>query len=118
MKTYKDYMVNITEDKALPEAGIVKSPPVNGEQDMMVTCGWRVLRPVVDMETCTMCRLCWVSCPDACINIKDDTLSVNLKYCKGCGICAEVCPVGAIEMVPELDFEDGVVLLEDLFATH
>jgi Pyruvate/2-oxoacid:ferredoxin oxidoreductase delta subunit len=25
----------------------------------------------------------------------------NLDYCKGCGICAQECPCGAIQMVPE-----------------
>ncbi|MFP3162015.1 MAG: 4Fe-4S binding protein, partial [Acidilobus sp.] len=27
---------------------------------------------------------------------------VDYEYCKGCGICAEVCPTHAIEMVPEV----------------
>ncbi|MGB9785258.1 MAG: 4Fe-4S binding protein, partial [Fervidicoccaceae archaeon] len=26
---------------------------------------------------------------------------IELDYCKGCGICAKVCPQKAIEMVPE-----------------
>jgi len=25
----------------------------------------------------------------------------ELDYCKGCGLCMEECPCGAIEMVPE-----------------
>jgi Pyruvate/2-oxoacid:ferredoxin oxidoreductase delta subunit len=25
----------------------------------------------------------------------------NLDYCKGCGICAQECPCGAIQMTPE-----------------
>ncbi|MFP3483271.1 MAG: 4Fe-4S binding protein, partial [Caldivirga sp.] len=26
----------------------------------------------------------------------------NYDYCKGCGICANECPVKAIKMVPEV----------------
>jgi Pyruvate/2-oxoacid:ferredoxin oxidoreductase delta subunit len=26
---------------------------------------------------------------------------IDLDYCKGCGICVEECPSGAIRMVPE-----------------
>ena len=26
---------------------------------------------------------------------------INYEYCKGCGICANECPCGAIDMVPE-----------------
>jgi Pyruvate/2-oxoacid:ferredoxin oxidoreductase delta subunit len=25
----------------------------------------------------------------------------NLDYCKGCGVCAQECPCGAIQMIPE-----------------
>jgi 2-oxoacid:acceptor oxidoreductase delta subunit (pyruvate/2-ketoisovalerate family) len=25
----------------------------------------------------------------------------NYDYCKGCGVCAQECPCGAIAMVPE-----------------
>jgi Pyruvate/2-oxoacid:ferredoxin oxidoreductase delta subunit len=28
--------------------------------------------------------------------------AVDYDYCKGCGICVEECPCGAIEMVPEV----------------
>ena len=109
------HAVKISKEKLLPEAGIVKAPLANGEQESMITGCWRVLRSVIDHEKCTKCKTCWIFCPDQSIEVTEDEMRVNLKYCKGCGICANVCPVGAIERVPELDFEDGVVRLEKLF---
>ncbi len=107
--------IKIPKEKLLPEAGIVNAPAPNSEQDNMITGSWRVLRPVIDSEECTMCYMCWITCPDACIQIGEDEMKVNLKYCKGCGLCSAVCPVDAIARVPELDFEGGVVFQEELF---
>jgi Pyruvate/2-oxoacid:ferredoxin oxidoreductase delta subunit len=39
----------------------------------------------------------------------DEKVSINLKYCKGCGICWNVCPLKCIKPVDELEFPDGVV---------
>jgi pyruvate ferredoxin oxidoreductase delta subunit len=46
------------------------------------------------------CQLCWVYCPDACVT-RSVGPAIDLTYCKGCGICAAVCPAKAIEMQPE-----------------
>ena len=72
------------------------------------TGDWRSDRPVlIAREAClavkadkVVCQLCWVYCPDACIT-KSVGPVIDLTYCKGCGICAEVCPANAIEMQPE-----------------
>lgn len=62
---------------------------------------WATFRPVRDRNRCTMCLACWFDCPEGCIiridNGKD--LRTDYDYCKGCGICANECPVDAITMM-------------------
>ncbi len=66
------------------------------------TGSWRALRPVIDRGKCIKCLLCWVYCPEpAIIRGEDDGVEVDYDYCKGCGICANECPVKAISMVEE-----------------
>ncbi|MRS11992.1 MAG: pyruvate ferredoxin oxidoreductase [Actinobacteria bacterium] len=71
------------------------------------TGDWRSNRPVMQSELCSAvkagrltCQICWSLCPDACIS-QGMPPRVELEYCKGCGICAEECPTGAIAMRPE-----------------
>jgi 2-oxoacid:acceptor oxidoreductase delta subunit (pyruvate/2-ketoisovalerate family) len=48
------------------------------------------------------CLLCWLHCPDAAIVVEDGRfVGFDYDFCKGCEICAEMCPAGAIELVPE-----------------
>ena len=43
-----------------------------------------------------------IFCPEAVIwRKKDDSIDIDYDYCKGGGICANVCPVKAIKMVRE-----------------
>lgn len=64
---------------------------------------WRTSRPVIDQSKCIRCLMCWVFCPDMSIKRgEDDSVEVDYDYCKGCGICVEVCPVKAISMVEEV----------------
>jgi pyruvate ferredoxin oxidoreductase delta subunit len=66
---------------------------------------WRVVRPVVNRETCVLCGICAKHCPtDVITNGKkgeNGVVEIDFKYCKGCGICANVCPQQSIEMIDE-----------------
>lgn len=59
-----------------------------------------VIKPIRDVDECTMCRICESFCPSLCITVGDDEDQwFNYKCCRGCNICASVCPEGAIEMI-------------------
>jgi len=63
------------------------------------TGSWKVFHPEYDKGKCTMCNFCWFYCPEGCIYRKSDRMDFDMTYCKGCGICANECPVDAIKMV-------------------
>ncbi len=77
------------------------------------TGDWRELTPVIDPLKCIpvkrhkpSCFLCWLYCPEAAIK-RGIPVEIDLEYCKGCGICAEECPTGAIAMVEENNLTAG-----------
>lgn len=52
---------------------------------------------------CNECELCLIFCGDVAItrSTSGDRFDVNMDFCKGCGVCAEECPRGAITMTRE-----------------
>jgi len=50
---------------------------------------------------CNMCELCMIFCPDVAIKRQAQGFSLSYKYCKGCGVCVEECPRGAMSMTRE-----------------
>jgi 2-oxoacid:acceptor oxidoreductase delta subunit (pyruvate/2-ketoisovalerate family) len=69
----------LTEEQALTEA------------ERCFTCG-----------TCLHCDVCMTFCPDVAIS-KDESgeYVIDYDHCKGCWICVEECPRGAMELIPE-----------------
>jgi 2-oxoacid:acceptor oxidoreductase delta subunit (pyruvate/2-ketoisovalerate family) len=60
-------------------------------------------RRCLSCGNCFECDNCYGVCPDNAV-IKlgaGQRFRFNYDYCKGCGICAQECPCGAIAMVPE-----------------
>jgi 2-oxoacid:acceptor oxidoreductase delta subunit (pyruvate/2-ketoisovalerate family) len=83
----------------LPAGGIVR--PDEAVQPR--TGGWRTgLKPAVDLSSCVNCLLCWLYCPDSAVTLDGTTFTgFDYEFCKGCEVCAEICPVGAIQMVDD-----------------
>jgi 2-oxoacid:acceptor oxidoreductase delta subunit (pyruvate/2-ketoisovalerate family) len=72
----------------------------------LTTGGWRTARPVVNLEKCNRCGICFVFCPPQCIRQDGENFVPAMEYCKGCGVCSKECPKGAITMTPEGEFAD------------
>lgn len=57
--------------------------------------------------SCLACDNCWTLCPDSAVlktpepGADGSPYVFDLEYCKGCGLCAEECPPGFIEMEAE-----------------
>jgi Pyruvate/2-oxoacid:ferredoxin oxidoreductase delta subunit len=62
-------------------------------------------RRCLSCGNCFACDNCFGVCPDNAVIKLDDPgpyrYEIDLDFCKGCGLCAEECPCGAIEMEPE-----------------
>ena len=82
------------------EIGSIATEPGNASQ--YKTGDWRSQKPIVDKDKCNKCTLCFIYCPEGCIERNaEGYFEANLFYCKGCGICATECPKKAITMVEE-----------------
>jgi len=57
-------------------------------------------RPIIDKTKCNLCGQCVGVCAFNALSIDHQSLVVNRFFCEGCGACEEICPQGAIKMVP------------------
>lgn len=71
--------------------------------------------PEVDVDQCTLCRVCVDACPVEALTMGEDggeeKVEVNEDLCMGCGQCAYQCPEDVITMqeVRNPDFIPGAV---------
>ncbi|HJJ88803.1 MAG TPA: 4Fe-4S binding protein [Methanocorpusculum sp.] len=74
----------------------------------------------INMERCTGCNNCVVSCPVNALELntvdpvstdkiylvqngRAISLDINHELCAGCGVCVEACPYGVIRLVGPQD---------------
>jgi len=92
-------MVNIADHKSMIIGDRVIEP---GSSESFHTGDWRSMVPILDKSKCIDCLACWVYCPDSSIIVENGKIKgAKLSHCKGCGICAKVCPKNAITMKGE-----------------
>lgn len=83
--------------RAAPSVYATANTPQRG------TGSWRQFRPVLDREKCNRCWLCFVSCPEAAIELDDKEYPVvDLDVCKGCLLCVHECPTHAFRIEREV----------------
>jgi len=74
-----------------------------GSSQKNKTGSWRMgKRPKFLQQNCIACKICLFSCPEGIIEGKEkNSYHCNYDYCKGCGICASICPKKDIVMIEE-----------------
>ncbi|MDP7975640.1 MAG: 2-oxoacid:acceptor oxidoreductase family protein [Thermoprotei archaeon] len=91
-----------------PEPWELSNPIIkaSGTSVMRKTGSWRVKRPVITLDRCKACFLCYVACPESVITLDEKHMpSISYDNCKGCMICKSVCPFGAIQEYPETEVQ-------------
>lgn len=87
-----------------PVYGVVVQPGTTREEKKG---GWRIYRPRHKQKDCIGCRNCELMCPDGAVFRTDKKkFDADMDACKGCGICAEMCPVDDIDMVIEAEGDE------------
>jgi 2-oxoacid:acceptor oxidoreductase gamma subunit (pyruvate/2-ketoisovalerate family)/2-oxoacid:acceptor oxidoreductase delta subunit (pyruvate/2-ketoisovalerate family) len=85
-----------------PRPSAPRFPVSTMDSHLSHTGAWSFERPVLG-GACTACAVCALFCPEGAISRSEGSMSIDLLYCKGCGICEVVCPVRnaiAMEEVP------------------
>ena len=73
--------------------------------------------PVIDDETCDVCKACIESCPNDALRLFDEKVVHIPAHCEFCGICVSACPTRAIEFQSHSK-ESWFARFETIAKTH
>ena len=108
-------LIPTLQTAALDPADFAHTTCYDGGYLVAKNAGWRNMRPVLDAGKCTGCLQCYLYCPDGCIfrparqtadAAGTAAVAIDYDFCKGCGVCVEVCRFGALAMVPESEGDE------------
>lgn len=107
-------LIPMLQTAALDPADFAHTTCYDGGYLVAKNAGWRNMRPVLNAEKCTGCLQCYLYCPDGCVfrsahqvaDAADAAVAIDYDFCKGCGVCVEVCRFGAFAMVPESEGDE------------
>lgn len=86
-------------ENALKNRGYASVKDAIGKKLDVQHADFVVNNPKVDMEKCTLCKLCEYVCPYFAIEVTDREVKVDPNACFGCGLCESRCPTKAISGV-------------------
>ena len=108
-------LIPMLQTAALDPAGFAHTTCYDGGYLVAKNAGWRNMRPVLDAGKCTGCLQCYLYCPDGCVfrparqatdAVDAAAVAIDYDFCKGCGVCVEVCRFGALAMIPESEGDE------------
>lgn len=79
-----------------------------GSAIIRMTGTWSHYKAYVNQEKCIQCLQCLFHCPEGTIHRNGVTVKIDRRYCKGCRICENICPVKAIE-IKEIEDFNGLI---------
>lgn len=80
-------------DVDTPDMHIILEPEVKSEREFISG-----VEAVLDRELCVKCGKCFQLCRFESIRQDEDAFAVDALRCEGCGVCAAVCPAGAVKL--------------------
>jgi len=75
-----------------------------------------IFEPVINEDLCTACEMCAERCPVDAIQV-EETAVADIERCLGCGLCASGCPSEAISMVTKDKVKEPYESAHELFLS-